>query len=95
MSAWSHDVTCQVETTVFPSGYTSFEILDRTTQRGLVELIDPDERRTISAIGIEKGESFAPDGALKARLEEAAKVGDAMGWTMSFSFNLNPRGEGR
>ena len=63
--------------TVFPSDYSYFEILDRIIQEEPVGAIDPEVRGAIAAIGIVKGQPFAPDERMKNLLSEAALLANA------------------
>jgi hypothetical protein len=63
--------------TVFPSDFSYFEALDEIIQEEPIEAISPEVRGTIAAIGIVKGQPFAPDDRMKALLAEAATLADA------------------
>jgi hypothetical protein len=63
--------------TVFPSDFSYFEILDEVIQEEPIEAISPEVRGEIAAIGIVKGQAFAPDDRMKALLTEAATLGSA------------------
>jgi hypothetical protein len=63
--------------TVFPSDFTYFDILDEIIQEEPIEAISPDMRGAIAAIGIVKGQTFAPDDRMTALLTEAATLGNA------------------
>ncbi|WP_278921944.1 DUF1254 domain-containing protein [Pseudophaeobacter profundi] len=63
--------------TVFPSDFSYFEILDEVIQGEPIEAISPDVRGEIAAIGIVKGQTFAPDDRMKQLLTEAATLGAA------------------
>jgi hypothetical protein len=63
--------------TVFPSDFSYFEALDEVIQEEPIEAIGPEARGAIAAIGIVKGQPFAPDDRMKARLTEAATLADA------------------
>jgi hypothetical protein len=70
---------------IFPSNFNFFEMLNEVIQKEPVDAISPEQRGYIAAIGIEKGKQFNPDEATKKVLEEAARVGDAIGRTIVFS----------
>jgi hypothetical protein len=53
-------------------------------EREPVGLIDPETRGLLAAIGIEKGEPFAPDDRMRAILEEGAAVGNATARAIDF-----------
>ncbi|MEZ5570398.1 MAG: DUF1254 domain-containing protein [Halioglobus sp.] len=63
--------------TVFPSDFTYFQELDRVIQEEPIEAINPEVRGAIAAIGIVKGQPFAPDERMKKLLAEAATLGAA------------------
>jgi hypothetical protein len=63
--------------TVFPSDFSYFENLNEVIQEEPIEAISPEVRGAIAAIGIVKGQPFAPDDRMKALLTEAATLADA------------------
>ncbi|WP_223428640.1 DUF1254 domain-containing protein [Tateyamaria pelophila] len=63
--------------TVFPSDFSYFEMLNEVVQGEPIEAISPDVRGEIAAIGIVKGQDFAPDDRMKKLLTEAATLGAA------------------
>jgi hypothetical protein len=63
--------------TVFPSDFTYFENLNEVIQEEPIEAISPEVRGAIAAIGIVKGQPFAPDARMKKLLTEAATLADA------------------
>ena len=63
--------------TVFPSDMSYFEYLDRVIQEEPIEAINPEVRGAIAAIGIVKGQPFAPDERMKKLLTAAATLGAA------------------
>ena len=63
--------------TVFPSNFNYFEILDEVVQEEPIGAISAEVRGEIAAIGIVKGQAFAPDDRMKALLTEAATLGSA------------------
>jgi len=70
--------------TVFPSDYSYFEILDRIIQEEPIEAIGPEVRGAIAAIGIVKGQPFAPDNRMKRLLTEAATLANATARTITY-----------
>lgn len=54
-----------------------YEELDHVIQKEPIDMIDPQTRGLIAAIGIEKGKRFRPDKRMKAILVDAAAVGNA------------------
>ncbi|WP_373509047.1 DUF1254 domain-containing protein [Thiocapsa sp.] len=63
--------------TVFPSDFSYFEALNQVIQGEPIDAISPEVRGAIAAIGIVKGQPFAPDARMKGLLAEAATIGDA------------------
>lgn len=63
--------------TVFPSNFMFFEFLDRVIQEEPIEAISPEVRGAIAAVGIIKGQPFAPNERMKKLLTEAALLGNA------------------
>lgn len=63
--------------TVFPSDFSYFDILNAIIQEEPVDAISPEVRGAIAAIGIVKGQPFAPDARMKKLLSEAATLGNA------------------
>ncbi len=63
--------------TVFPSDFSFFESLDMVVQEEPIDAISADVRGAIAAIGIVKGQPFAPDDRMKTLLTEAATLADA------------------
>lgn len=76
--------------TVFPSDFSYFEHLDRVIQEEPIEAISPEVRGSIAAIGIVKGQPFAPDDRMKKLLTEAATLGNAT----SRAITYHPRFDG-
>jgi hypothetical protein len=73
--------------TIPPNDYTYYEMLNRLVQSEPATVLDPELMGPIAAIGIKKGEDFAPDDRMKGILEDAVKVANATGRTLGF----NPR----
>lgn len=63
--------------TVFPSDFSYFEALNQVIQDEPIDAISPEVRGAIAAIGIVKGQPFAPDERMKRLLAEAATIGAA------------------
>ncbi len=70
--------------TVFPSDFSYFENLDKVVQEEPLDAIGPEVRGAIAAIGIVKGQPFAPDARMKTLLTEAATLGDATARTITY-----------
>jgi hypothetical protein len=80
-----HEGTGLVINTIPPSDYSYFEMLNRLVQAEPATALDPELMGPVAAIGIRKGEDFAPDDRMKGILEEAVKVANATGRTLAMS----------
>jgi hypothetical protein len=76
--------------TVFPSDFRYFEYLNEVVQEEPIDAIGPEVRGAIAAIGIAKGQPFAPDERMKRLLTEAATLGDATARAITY----HPRFDG-
>jgi hypothetical protein len=63
--------------TVPPNDFGHYEFLDRLVQMEPAEALDPELAGQFAAIGIVKGEKFAPAPRLRTILDEAVAVGNA------------------
>ena len=70
--------------TVFPSDFSYFENLNEIIQEEPIDAIGPEVRGEIAAIGIVKGQPFAPDDRMKKLLTEAATLADATSRTITY-----------
>jgi hypothetical protein len=66
-----------VMNTVPPNDFGHYELLDRLVQMEPAEALDPELAGQFAAIGIVKGETFAPDKRLRTILDEAVAVANA------------------
>ena len=73
--------------TIHANNFAFYEELATVFQKEPISCFDPELRGLAGAIGIVKGEKFAPDTRLKAILEDAVKVGNAT----ARSIGLSPR----
>ncbi|WP_193142904.1 MULTISPECIES: DUF1254 domain-containing protein [unclassified Meridianimarinicoccus] len=80
-----HEGTGLAINTIPPSDYSYFEMLNRLVQDNPATVIDPELMGPVAAIGIRKGQAFAPDDRMKGILEEAVKLGNATGRTLGFA----------
>ncbi|MGA9393894.1 MAG: DUF1254 domain-containing protein, partial [Azonexus sp.] len=71
------DMSGKAFNTVFPSDFSYFENLNQIVQEEPIDAISPEVRGAIAAIGIIKGQPFAPDARMKKLLTEAAMLGNA------------------
>jgi len=76
--------------TVFPSDYSYYEILNEIVQAEPIDAIGPEVRGALAAIGIVKGQPFAPDDRMKTLLTEAATIGNATARAITY----HPRMDG-
>ena len=79
-----HEGTGLAINTIPPNDYSYYEMLNRLVQAEPATVLDPELMGPIAAIGIKKGEDFAPDERMKGILEEAIKVANATGRTLGF-----------
>ena len=68
--------------TVPPNDFGHYEMLDALVQLEPAEALDTELAGQFAAIGIVKGEKFAPDARLRAILDEAVAVGNAASRTL-------------
>lgn len=80
-----HEGTGLAINTIMPSDYSYYEMLDRLVQSQPATTLDPELMGPIAAIGIRKGETFAPDARMKGILQDAIKVANATGRTLGFA----------
>jgi len=72
-----HDLSGAVMNTVMPNDFAYYEWLDEVVQQEPADSLDPELMGSIAAIGIVKGEPFAPDERMKRILTDAAAIGNA------------------
>ena len=70
--------------TIHANDFEFYEEVARVIAREPIGVIDPETRGLLAAIGIQKGEPFAPDDRMRAILTEAAAVGNATARTIDF-----------
>ena len=80
-----HEGTGLSMNTIPPSDYGYYEMLNRLVQSEPATVIDPELMGPIAAVGIRKGQDFAPDDRMKGILEEAVKVANATGRTLGLA----------
>ena len=73
--------------TIPPSDYTFYETINKLVQEEAIGALDPELMGQLAAIGIIKGEAFAPDARMKEILTDAAALGNATARMLNF----NPR----
>ncbi|UCD52519.1 MAG: DUF1254 domain-containing protein, partial [Phycisphaerales bacterium] len=72
-----HDVSGRVMNTIPPNDFGYYEMLNEVVQQEPAASLDPERMGSIAAIGIVKGQPFAPDARMKQILTEAAAVANA------------------
>lgn len=82
-----HEGTGLSLNTIPPSDYSYYEMLNRLVQSQPATVLDPELMGPIAAIGIKKGQTFAPDARMKKILVDAVALANATGRTLGF----NPR----
>ncbi|MFZ1863218.1 MAG: DUF1254 domain-containing protein [Polyangiales bacterium] len=77
--------------TIPPSGYGFYEVLNANVQAEPATSYDPELAGQLAAIGIVKGEEFAPNDRMKKILTDAAAVGSAFGRALNWRpFQIHP-----
>jgi hypothetical protein len=61
--------------TVHANDFSFYEEVDELVQEEPIEALDPERAGQLAAIGIVKGQPFAPDDRMRAILEQAAQIG--------------------
>jgi hypothetical protein len=80
----------QVLNTVHANNFEFFKELDQVFQKEPIDFIDPELRGLAAAIGIRKGQKFAPDSRMTKILTDSVAVGNATARAISFR-NRDPR----
>jgi hypothetical protein len=75
----------KVMTTIPPSDFSYFEMINDVVQREPAGALDPEIMGSLAAIGIVKGKPFAPDARMKKILTDAAAIGSAAGRTLNWN----------
>lgn len=79
-----HEGTGRVMNTVPPSDFSYYEMLNDLVQSEPATALDPELMGPIAAIGIRKGQSFAPDARMRRILTEAVALANATSRTLGF-----------
>ena len=77
--------------TIPPNDFGHYELLDALVQLEPAEALNTELAGQFAAIGIVKGEKFAPDPRLRAILDEAVAVGNAASRTLRDGLRTRPR----
>ena len=71
--------------TVLPNDYSFYENLNAVVQEEPADLLGPEIKGQLAAIGIVKGQPFNPDARMKKILTDAAAIGNAAARAISFA----------
>ena len=82
-----HEGSGKAINAILPNDYSYYEMLDEVVQQEPAGSLDPEQMGPIAAIGIVKGQRFAPDTRMKQILAEAVEVANAT----ARSIAMNPR----
>jgi hypothetical protein len=85
-----HEGSGKVMNTIAPNDFSYYEMLNQVVQQQPAGSLDPEQMGSVAAIGIVKGQPFAPDARMKKILTEAVEVANAT----SRSLTMNPRDPG-
>jgi hypothetical protein len=77
--------TAKVMTTIPPSDFSYFEMINDVVQKEPADALDPEITGSLAAVGIVKGKPFNPDARMKKILTDAAAIGSATGRTLNWS----------
>jgi hypothetical protein len=71
--------------TVHANDFSFYEELDELVQEEPIEALDTERAGQLAAIGIVKGQPFAPDDRMRAILESAARIGAGMSRALTYA----------
>jgi hypothetical protein len=71
--------------TITPNDFSFWETIDELVRQEPAGAADPEILGQLAAVGIRKGQPFAPDARMRAILEEAVVVGNATARTVTFA----------
>ena len=77
--------TGKVMSTIPPSDFSYFELINDLVQKEPVGALDPEIMGSLAAIGIVKGKPFNPDARMKKILTDAAAIGTAAARTVELA----------
>ena len=80
-----HEGTGLSINTIPPNDFGYYEMLNRLVQSEPATVLDPELMGPIAAIGIKKGQDFAPDDRMKKILTDAVAVANATSRTLGFA----------
>ena len=78
------DVTGKAVSTVYPTDFSFWEMLNEVVQKEPSASLDPVTLGFFAALGIEKGKPFAPDERMKKILADAANIGAVTARAIAF-----------
>lgn len=78
------DISGKYINTIHSNDFNFFEEVSRVIQEEPLNATDPENRGLLAAIGIRKGEPFAPDDRMKGILTDAVAVGNATARSILF-----------
>ena len=70
---------------LYPQDGTAFDMLDRFIQHEYVDPADMEMRGVAAALGIVKGQPFAPDAEARALLDKAARTATRIGHVVAYT----------
>jgi hypothetical protein len=70
--------------TVHANDFSFYEEIDELVQEEPIEALDPERTGQLAAIGIVKGQPFAPDDRMRKILEQAALIGGGMSRAIAY-----------
>jgi hypothetical protein len=71
--------------TVHANDFSFFEEIDELVQEEPVEALDPERTGQLAAIGIVRGQPFAPDARMRRILQQAAEVGAGIARALAYA----------
>ena len=77
--------TGKIFNTIHSNDFEFYEELNSVIQYEPIDVLDPELRGNLTAIGIMKGRPFKPDQRMKSLLTEAAAIGNATSRALSFA----------
>jgi hypothetical protein len=79
------DMAAPTFNTVHANDFSFFEEIDELVQEEPVEALDPERTGQIAAIGIVKGQPFAPDDRMRGILDQAARIGAGISRALAYA----------
>jgi hypothetical protein len=80
-----HEGSGKVMHTIAPNDFSYYELLNDVVQQEPATSLDPEPMGSVAAIGIVKGQHFAPDARMKKILTEAVEVANATSRSLATS----------